>query len=242
MSGFLLSKFCRFYKFKGKVATLHGLGVVLAIMGGATSALAATGNNWNDKPSWMSSLDSDDSAPPHRRGSSVSRGERSRNFSPFVPGSNNLAIEVGQIFLMGDLSSNFEDSLGTAVNYTYGVSDIFGFNAALGYSNHAGGKLSMTSLKSGLRLNLSWYDKVIPYIAFGLGFYRPSYMVNATDSNSPVLFGVHVGPGVDLEISRDLFFGAALTFHDMFNSVKIAPGKSLGGTYTSFFLHLGTTF
>jgi hypothetical protein len=59
-----------------------------------------------------------------------------------------------------------------------------------------------------------------------------------------VLFGVHLGPGVDLELTKQLFFGAALTFHDMFGTTRMtqAGEKEVGGTYTSFFLRAGVTF
>ena len=106
----------------------------------------------------------------------------------------------------------------------------------------------MTTMLTGLRTNLSWYDKVIPYVVFGLGFYKPSYsFMNAglSRSLSPVLFGVHLGPGVDLELTKQLFFGAGLTFHDVFGAKRLTPGGTpldVGGTFTSFFLHAGVTF
>jgi hypothetical protein len=178
--------------------------------------------------------------------------------SPFSPGSNNLALDLGQVFLMGDLGQ-YSDSIGTQLHYTYGVSDLFGFDTSAGYSEHSDGQYSMATLLTGMRLNLSWYDKVVPYAVFGLGFYRPNYRDNTASSGptlngkssgdpasvSAVLFGVHLGPGVDLELSKNLFFGAALTFHNMFGTSKtLSNGTplSVGGTYTSFFLHLGVTF
>jgi hypothetical protein len=104
-------------------------------------------------------------------------------------------------------------------------------------------------------MNLSWYDKIIPYIVFGLGFYRPSYKdptpilsgpaVAGMSSISSVVFGVHVGPGIDLELNKNMFFGAAITYHNMFGSTNVLANGSqlyLGGAYTSFFLHLGATF
>lgn len=160
---------------------------------------------------------------------------------------------MGQVFLMGALSNNFSDSIGSSLHYTYGVSDIFDFDSALGYSNHSDGAFSMTSFQAGLRTNLAWYDKVIPYFSFGLGFYRPSYSlnqmglapVNSNASLSPLLFGVHLGPGVDLEVTKQIFFGASLTFNDVFGKTENTPSTTsfdTGGTYTAFFLHAGVTF
>jgi hypothetical protein len=159
---------------------------------------------------------------------------------------------MGQVFLMGNLGDKYADSIGTGVRYTYGVSDLFAFESGLGYSSHSDGKMSMMSLQAGLRTNLAWYDRVIPYLSFGMGFYRPSYDVgamgltsNPSESVSPMLFGVHLGPGVDLEVTKQFFFGAALTFNEVFgNTQQLSNGKSfdVGGTYTSFFLHAGVTF
>lgn len=213
------------------------------------ASTGSSGTSWSRPSSWSSE---DSSASSHR--TIKTKDIAARDVSPFAPGSNNLALDVGQVFLMGNLT-NYNDSLGTQLHYTYGVSDLFGFDSSLGYSEHSNGKYSMMTLLTGVRMNLSWYDKIIPYLVFGLGFYRPNYKdptpaldgpgVPGMSSLSSVVFGVHVGPGIDLELNKNLFFGAALTYHNMFGSTTtLANGSQiyLGGAYTSFFLHLGTTF
>lgn len=166
------------------------------------------------------------------------------NHAPFTPDSHNVALDVGQVFLMGNLGDRYNDNIGLGVHYTYGVSDLFGFDSSFGYSTHSDGSLSLLSLLLGLRANLSWYDRVIPHAVVGLGFYRPSYQLTATESEAPVLFGLHLGPGVDLQISNSVFFGAALTFHDMFggNRTTTAGVRDLGGTFTTFMLRVGLSF
>ncbi len=195
-------------------------------------------SSWSQEPAWARQ---DNTPTPSRR--SLPR-EKTPKTSPFAPGSNNVAIEVGQVFLMGDLATNYEDNLGVRLHYTYGVSDMFGFDSSLGYSNHSEGRYSMTSLLTGLRTNLTWFDRVIPYAVFGLGFYKPSIEINETSSVSQVLFGLHLGPGVDLQITDELFFGASLSFHDVFGATKrTANGiQELGGTYTDFLVHAGYSF
>lgn len=187
---------------------------------------ASTGSSWSRPSSWTSGSSDDSSHTSHR---TVKSRDSGMDVSPYSPGSNNLALDVGQVFLMGDLTKNYNDSLGTQVHYTYGVSDLFGFDSSLGYSEHSDGRYSMTTLLTGLRMNLSWYDKVIPYAIFGLGFYRPSYKdanaqsptlldpnpSNSSSSISAVLFGIHAGPGIDLELNKNLFFGASLTLHNI---------------------------
>jgi opacity protein-like surface antigen len=233
--------------------------------GNGAVANAAPNTSWSQKPSW-----SDEGTPltlrnraprvrdantPSATSTSSSSTIYGNDLSPYAPGSNNLALDLGQVFLMGDLSK-FSDSIGMQIHYTYGVSDVFGFDSSVGYSEHSEGKYSMTTLLSGLRINLSWYDKVVPYAIFGLGFYKPSFQdhtaqpSNGTNNStlpslSSVLFGVHLGPGIDLELTKNLFFGAGITFHNMFASTKtLANGtvQDIGGTYTSFFLHAGATF
>jgi hypothetical protein len=176
--------------------------------------------------------------------------------SPFAPGSHNLALDLGQVFLMGDLSQ-YSNSIGTQIHYTYGVSDLFAFDSSFGFSQHSASQFSMASLLTGLRTNLSWFDKVVPYFVVGLGFYRPSYQ-NPVASNgvasiapgldnsvSALLFGLHLGPGIDLELSRSVFFGASFTLNTMFGTTQtLASGATfnVGGVYSSFFTHIGVTF
>ena len=222
------------------------LGLALVSVTVGASAISAE-NSWSTSPAWASSGSNSNSSST-RSGSNSAR-KRDYNTdstpSPFAPDSNNVALDVGQVFLMGDLNSKYTDNLGVRLHYTYGVSQTFGFDSSFGYSNHSDGKFSMTSLLTGVRANLSWYDKVIPYAVVGLGFYKPSMKVDNTASVSPLLFGVHLGPGVTLQLTNNLFFGAALTFHDMFGSNEVLPdGRivAVDGTFASFFLNAGVSF
>ena len=206
-------------------------------------SFASTGRSSFANTSWNS-----DSGSSHRS-SARAKDAYSGEISPFSPGSHNLSVDLGQVFLMGDLTSRYANSLGTQLHYAYGVSDLFGFDTSLGFSQHSNGKYSLTTLLSGLRMNLSWYDKIIPYIVFGLGFYMPNYSDNSVPgrsaSISSVLFGLHIGPGIQLELSKNMFFGASILYHNMFGvATSWADGEPLnvGGAYTSFFMNIGVTF
>jgi hypothetical protein len=215
---------------------------------------ATTGpNSWSDQPSWATPPNSyDNSDNNNNTGTTRKKAVRSDYASgavpaPFAPGSSNLALDVGQVFLMGDMGNHYADSIGEQVHYTYGVSDLFGFDSSLGYSSHSDGQFSMFSALTGLRINMSYYDKVVPYTIVGLGFYKPSYSVTTGDNettSSSVLFGLHAGAGVDLLLTKSLFFGASLTLHDVFGSNQQVANstESMGGTYASFMVHAGTTF
>ncbi|MGE4108290.1 MAG: outer membrane beta-barrel protein [Bacteriovoracia bacterium] len=216
--------------------------LLLASLVLAASPFSAQASSWAQKPAWATGSPSSGSSTARR---ALSR-EENLDISPYSPGSHNLALDLGQVFLMGDLGNKYNDNIGFQAHYTYGVSDMFGFDTSLGYSSHREGDLSMTSLLAGLRTNLSWFDRIIPYVVFGLGFYRPSERIAGTSSSvSAFLFGLHLGPGVDLQLTKNLFFGTALTFHDIFGTTTTdskGVAHELGGTYTSFLLHAGVTF
>lgn len=249
-------------EFSGKLGLKHGLFGLLKILAIAmAAATAGLGVMAEWTPCYAAQSWSSRSASSS--GSESSYGY-SAGISPYSPGSNNIALDLGQIFLVGDLSK-YADAIGAQLHYNYGVSNLFAFDASLGYSGHSDGDFSMTSAVAGIRMNMSWYDKVIPYATFGLGFYRPSHQLRggaATDSGtagggnaqplagnvtpstsvSAILFGVHLGPGIDLEVSRNLFFGAALTYHNLFGATKRLSGGGefgVGGSYISFLLHTG---
>lgn len=222
---------------------VNGLALLLTLLGANAPLLESqAASTWASGGSWNSALGSSDDTPRIRRSTPRNSGS---SISPFSPGSNNLGIDIGQIFLMGDLTRDYSDSIGSQLHYTYGVSEMFSFDSSIGYSSHAENKYSVISLLPGLRMNLAWYDKVIPYATFGLGFYKPSIEVSSTNIVSPVLFGIHGGAGVNLEVTQQLFFGASLTLHDMFGTKKLLTNGStidVDGTYTSFLVNAGVTF
>ena len=108
---------------------------------------------------------------------------------------------------MGELSSEFENNLGTQVHYTYGVSDLFSFESDFGYSSHSSGKFSLVNLDAALRTNLVYFDQMVPFASLGLGFYNPSKTFNDNSKVSAILFGMQLGGGVDLILNKRVFLG-----------------------------------
>jgi hypothetical protein len=179
--------------------------------------------------------------------SSAAAYDESR-YTPFASGSHNWAIDVGQVFLLGGLSE-FSNSFGTRLHYTYGSSNTFGFDTSLGFSQHSDGDYTNTSLLTGIRYNLSWYDKIIPYVVLGVGFYRPVYRdytnTETLEFVTDNLFGAHASFGADLQVSSSFFFGAYLDLNYMFPNIKTwSDGNTLttGGNFLSFSVHSGFTF
>ena len=174
-----------------------------------------------------------------------SRKKYSPELSPFAPGSSNLSIGVGQVFLMGNLANLYDNAIGTQLQYTYGVSDMFSFESNFGYSSHSSGNFSLVNMDTALRTNLVYFDQLIPYASVGLGFYHPSGIMANNATLSALLFGMELGAGVDLLLTKKVFFGTLLSYHNMFDSVQKASDgtiQSVGGSYISFMIHAGVTF
>ncbi len=183
------------------------------------------------------SRSSRESTPPKSQSESYS------DRTPLSPGTHNLSLAVGQVFLLGSLT-RFENAIGPEIHYTYGVSDLFAFQSNFGYHSHSSGALSIWNLSAGLRANLAYFDSLVPFTKIGLGFYHPSYSENNA-TVSGLLFGMQLGTGIDLMISNSVFFGAQTTYNTMFDSSKKASDnsmRSLGGAYLSFMVHAGLTF
>lgn len=213
------------------------------------AALASA--SWKTEPEWA--RDDRDRARISDGGEeiSLSKGKaprkKEREISPFAPNTHNIAIDVGQVFLMGDMASNYSNAIGFRAHYTYGVSEMFGVDSSFGYSNHSSGRFSLMSGQAGLRVNLTFFDKIVPFAVAGLGFFRPSFDIpteNGVENIAPVAFGLHISPGVHLEVTSRLFFGISLQLQTLFNSRHTLSNNrpvEIGGTYTSFFLHAGFT-
>ncbi len=214
----------------------------------ALSSNLATAGSWTDDESWKSSSpyyygDNTPSTKDSHKKSTLERRvkRRAKDVTPFTPDSNNVSLDIGQNFLV---ASDYQDSIGLQANYTYGVSHLFSFASALGYSSHSEGKFSKLHLLVGPRLNLATFDRIIPYVNGGLGFYRASRDINQTNTISGMMFGVHLGAGADLQLTRETFFGAAMTYHQLFGTNKetsLGP-IDIASNYLTFMAHIGYTF
>lgn len=201
------------------------------------------------------SRNSGESAPKKNKKQKSSEPETSREDSyspksPFAPGSQNLSLGIGQIFLLGDYGNHYDNGIGPELHYDYGVSEMFAFESNFGYQSHSNGTdssqtLSIWNVDAGLRANLMYFDQLIPFAQVGFGFYHPSFSQPNNTSLSSLLFGLQLGGGIDLIITKQLFFGAGLIYNDIFDSSKKdSTGKEvgIGGSYVSFMIHLGVTF
>ena len=86
-------------------------GIVLLLA--ACAVLAAEKNSysaqsWTDQPAWQTNGQGNSPALIGNEAIVSRRPSRQSNYNlaPFAPGSNNVALDVGQVFLMGDLMSS----------------------------------------------------------------------------------------------------------------------------------------
>ncbi len=199
--------------------------------------------------SFSSPMSSAETVKFSRSARETSKSPKSVEFGPprgpFSPGTHNLSLGIGQIFLLGRLGNSYENSIGPELVYTYGVSDLFAFDSNFGYHTHSNGTLSVWNINAGLRTNLVFFDQLVPFASLGLGFYHPSLTFPTGGTASSLLFGMQLATGIDLLISNEVFFGTRLSYNDMFNSSKKdsnGVSQSLGGSFISFMVHAGLTF
>lgn len=220
--------------------------LALTVLFTALIVTSARAESWADDDSWKTASpyyygDSGPSVKSEPRYRSTRRAKPKKEITPFTPNSNNLSLDIGQNFLVG---SDFQDAIGLQGTYTYGVSSLFAFTSSLGYSSHSEGNYSKMHLIAGPRLNLANFDRVIPYVNAGLGFYRASRALNSVNSISGTMFGLHFGGGADLQLTKETFFGAAMSYHQLFGTnqqTTIGP-IDLASNYLTFMAHVGYTF
>jgi opacity protein-like surface antigen len=216
----------------------------------AFTANAFAGSWADDDDAWKISSPyyyGDDASPVHKDGyrsrSSSHRHARTRArvLHPFAPDSNNVSLDIGQNFLVG---SDFQDSIGMQGTYTYGVSRLLAFSTSLGYSSHSDGAYSKLALTVGPRLNLASYDRIIPYVNGGLGFYRANRELTTDTSISGTMFGVNFGGGADLQLTPETFFGAAMEYHELFGTKQATTLGTIdiASNYLTFMAHVGYSF
>ena len=228
--------------------------LLIALVFGVYSVSSHSAYSYPASRSSFSALESDSihltrsSRDNNRNEASPQSKKYNQDLSPLAPGTHNLSIGVGQVFLMGNLSNSFDNSLGTQIHYTYGVSDMFSFESDFGYSSHsnsANGNFSLVNLDASLRTNLVYFDQLVPFAAVGFGFYHPSEVLTNNATLSALLFGLELSGGVDLLLSKKIFFGTRMSYHNMFDTTKIASNGTpltVGGSFLSFMIHAGVTF
>lgn len=132
---------------------------------------------------------------------------------------HSIGIGVGQTLLMSDFADNGEDKITADLFYNYKASYSFDFYANLQYSKHEYENTSTTisGLVFGAKGKLFNYDAFQPFVAAGLGFFRPEIQTASYTSQGKTVFGYQVGGGADFDLNRKISVGAMATFNDPFD-------------------------
>ncbi len=170
-------------------------------------------------------------------------------FKPIQPGlkQHSLGLGVGQTFLRSDFNDYGEDKITFDFFYNYSASYSFDFLANLHYTSHKyqNTKTELKGMALGIKGKLYQFDAFAPFILGGFGFYGPQVTpyVNGVhrESDSKLVFGVHVGTGVDLQLNDSVSVGALFHFHDPFD-VKQESGGKVEGYYYKLLMTVFYTF
>lgn len=143
-----------------------------------------------------------------------------------IPGAlkvHSVGIGLGQTFLTGDFEDNGDDKITWDLFYSYSASYSFDFIANAHYSKHKykGRSVTLSSANFGIKGKVYQMDSFSPFVQAGLGFYQPKMRrIQAdvlTDSESKVVFGYHIGAGIDLDLNSRFKVGVLATLHNPFD-------------------------
>lgn len=156
-------------------------------------------------------------------------------------------LQVGQVWLAGNISDNAENSIGYGAFYEYTASEVFALQVNLLRSSHDE-ILTLTSSTVGFKANLFFYDQLVPYALLGMGLYFTSEDLSnstVTENVSATVFGLNLGIGADLNLGEMFFAGFQFNLHNLFSSnVKTDNfGEvEVSGRWTGFIVRSGVRF
>jgi opacity protein-like surface antigen len=163
-----------------------------------------------------------------------------------VEDPHSVGFLIGEAWPSGQIGGNIDGAVAPGLFYEYAASDVFSLYASGMKSNHDDGQLKLLSTDLGFRANLVYYDKLTPFVDFGMGLYFVNKIVGvANETASKTLFGMNLGLGADLDLSNRFFVGMMLSIHQMFSGATTLPvnGRTeLSGRYAGFFLRGGVRF
>lgn len=161
------------------------------------------------------------------------------NDSPRPKGSLNvhsLGFGLGQTFLNGDFDDNGEDKITFDILYNYSASHSFDLLIDLHSHKHSfkGRYVRLTGLAAGIKAKLYNFDNFAPFAVAGLGFYAPKTkrFINGVfiESESKVVFGIHLGAGGELRLNDKFTVGLLGQYHNPFD-IKQELAPDVEGSY-----------
>ncbi len=165
-----------------------------------------------------------------------------------APGKHSMGVGLGQTFLMGDFSSNGDDSITTDIFYSYNASRTFDLLISGHVSDHQvqNKDVRLMALTTSIKSRVFDFDSFSPFILGGLGFYRPKVTRDVGNgltkgSNGKYTFGINFGGGADLKLNERYTMGILGILHKPFK-IKQDDQADVSGTYFKLLLTLMYAF
>src|SRR3989338_46314 len=85
-------------------------------------------------------------------------------------GSHAAGLQFGQVWPAGKIGEGVDGSIAPGLFYEFSASQIFALQVNLTRSSH-NDRLSVFTTAAGIRANLTFFDRLVPYAAGGVGLY-----------------------------------------------------------------------
>ena len=160
-------------------------------------------------------------------------------------GGHSAGLQFGQVWPAGVIGQGVDGSIAPGVFYEFAASQIFAMQVNLLRSSH-NDKLSIFSGTAGIRANLTFFDRLVPYAAAGVGLYFVDRKMDPPIRNVKTTnFGLNLGLGADLDLSDQFFMGLWLGLHNLFAAKTMTPAgieQENSGRWSALFIRAGMRF
>jgi opacity protein-like surface antigen len=160
-------------------------------------------------------------------------------------GGHSAGLQFGQVWPAGLIGEGVDGSIAPGLFYEFAASQIFAMQVNLVRSSH-NDKLTLFSSSAGIRANLTFFDRLVPYASAGVGLYFVERNLGAPNNNVETTnFGLNLGLGADLDLNESFFMGLSLGLHNLFSAkTKTAAGieRENSGRWSALFIRAGMRF
>lgn len=161
-------------------------------------------------------------------------------------GSHAAGLQFGQVWPAGDIGNGADGSIAPGLFYEYSASQLFALQVNLVRSSH-NDRLTIFSTTAGIRANLTFFDRLVPYASAGVGMYFVDRMIGTTPAEelSTTNFGLNVHLGADLDLNPSFFMGLWLGLHNLFSAsgtTQTGTAMENSGRWSALFIRAGMRF